>query len=325
MLTPKENYLVAAYGGKPEWVPLFPAEANFYFPAVWNDKDDENKDFFGVRWIEEKDSGWIPDLLNPPLESIKQWRDLVRFPIIADMDWEKIASDFKADENYSSDKVTIAMTAAWSLFLVPVHLLGWENALVAIYEDREELEEFISILADWIMELIDYMGRYIKPNIMFSGDDMSSSTGPFISKEIWHSLYQPYFRKIAERIHANGALAEFHNCGNNQYFVEEFLATGADIVQLPVPNAELDAVKERLGNRLVMTGGWDRIGEGAKLGASEEVVRESARQVIDKYGLDGSLIFWDGGIYGDTQDAKNKMEWLYDEINRYSREVYRRA
>ena len=105
--------------------------------------------------------------------------------------------------------------------------------------------------------------------------------------------------------------------------IQEFLDIGADIIQLPQVNESLIADKKRLGNKLVLTGGWDRHGPGCMPDAPEEVVRESVRTAIDTFGKDGGLLFWDGGICGKSEDAFNKRKWVMDELHRYGREVYR--
>ena len=104
--------------------------------------------------------------------------------------------------------------------------------------------------------------------------------------------------------------------------IEEILDMGYDICQLPVPNDDLRADKERFGNRLVITGGWERHGDAGLPGASEEVVRASVRKAIDDFGSEGGLIFWDGGIIGTSEDSKQKMEWLMDELHEYGSKVY---
>jgi len=58
-------------------------------------------------------------------------------------------------------------------------------------------------------------------------------------------------------------------------------------------------------------------------GASEPVVRQSARKAIDEFGKDGALIFWDGGIAGESEDSNNKRTWVYDELKRYGTEIYK--
>ena len=83
------------------------------------------------------------------------------------------------------------------------------------------------------------------------------------------------------------------------------------------------ADKRELGNRLVITGGWDRHGPGCAPFAPEEVVRESVRTAIDIYGRDGALIFWDGGICGTSEDSQNKIRWVCDEVEKYGGSFYR--
>ncbi len=99
---------------------------------------------------------------------------------------------------------------------------------------------------------------------------------------------------------------------------------GYDICQLPVPNDDLRADKKRFGSRLVITGGWERHGDAGLPDASEECVRASVRRAIDDFGADGGLVFWDGGIIGESEDSKNKMRWLMDELHVYGRQVYER-
>jgi len=136
-------------------------------------------------------------------------------------------------------------------------------------------------------------------------------------------MYKPYFIKIIDAIHEGGAMAEFHNCGNNQWLIDEYMEIGVDICQLPEPNEDLLRAKEKYGSRLVLTGGWDRHGEGAMPGAPEDVVRKSVRDAIDIYGKDGGLIFWDGGICGTSDDSKQKMAWVLDELAKYGSVVYK--
>ena len=75
------------------------------------------------------------------------------------------------------------------IFLIPVNMMGWVDALCAIYEDPEELESFISTMTDYLCELIGYIGKYVHPDIIFGGDDVAASNGPFISKDVWDELH----------------------------------------------------------------------------------------------------------------------------------------
>lgn len=319
-ITARENYLIAARGGRPYWVPSFMEETNVFMPEFWNETDPETgTDFCNVKWT-ENEFGRMPREDWRAMADITDWRHVAKFPDLSKLDWVGMVE--RAQANYTPDKVKLALLNTHGIFLIPVNMLGWVDALCAIHTDREELEAFVSAITDFLVDTVHYIGRYFKPDIISSGDDFAAASGPFLARDVFRELYAPYLRKIVEACKEEGALVEFHCCGNCQYLVDEFVELGVDIVQLAMPNHALTEDKKRYGSRLVMTGGWDRKGPGALPGASEEVVRASVRQAIDVYGRDGAYIFWDGGICGQSDDAKQKMAWVLDELHTYGRTVY---
>jgi len=317
----RENYLITAKGGKGEFVPSFPADVNVFALPFWKAIDPQTgTDFMNVKWV-KNDAGSMPDESHRAMDDITKWREIIKFPVLSELDWEGMAKAF--NDNRDPEKADIAMLNTAGIFLIPINMMGWVDGLCAIYEEPEEFEALISALTDFIVELAGYINKYIKPDVMFTGDDLASANGPFVSKEIWNKMYKPYFIKIIDAIHEGGAMAEFHNCGNNQWLIDEYMEIGVDICQLPEPNEDLLRAKEKYGSRLVLTGGWDRHGEGAMPGAPEDVVRKSVRDAIDIYGKDGGLIFWDGGICGTSDDSKQKMAWVLDELAKYGSVVYK--
>ncbi len=321
MITKKENYLMAARGEKPEWVPSFVEESNIFMPPFWDEVNPETgTDFCNVKWV-ENDAGKMPDERWKAMEHIGMWRQTAKFPDLATLDWKAMAEQFKKQSD--PEQVNIAMLNTNGIFLIPINMIGWVDGLCAIYEEPEELEAFVSRITDFLVEVVGYFGEYIHPDIVFTGDDVAAGNGPLISMQIWEDMYKPYFKKIIDAVHDIGALAEFHCCGNCQGFIDEFLEIGSDICQLPVPNEALLQSKEKYGNRLVMTGGWDRRSKASLPGAPEDVVRESVHTAIDTYGKDGALIFWDGGVVGSSQDSKQKLAWILDELSIYGKQVYK--
>lgn len=319
-MTARENYLTAARGGKPERVPVFPGDCNVFMPDFWTERDPETGvDFCNIKWV-KNDVGEMPMPGWKAMEEPSQWRDVVKFPDPSQMDWEGMSRRF--EESKDPDKVNIAMLNTNGIFLIPVNMMGWEDALCAVCEEPEEMEAFASAIADFLVEVAGYIGKWIHPDIVFTGDDFAAAGGPFLAKEVFRTLYKPHLKRINDAIHSIGALAEFHCCGNCQFLIREFLDCGADICQLPEPNDQLLADKRELGNRLVLTGGWDRHGPGCAPFASEETVRESVRTAIDTYGKDGALIFWDGGICGTSEDSQNKIRWVLDEVEKYGGNYY---
>lgn len=321
MLTMRENYMIAMRGGKPEWVPSMIEETNEYYPSVWAVDPDTGVDFMNVKYVVD-DFGPMADPKWKAMDDISEWRDIVRFPDLSEYDWEGEAAGFKAGDGYDPDKADVLLANAAGLFLIPVNMMGWVDALCTVYEQPDDLKAFVDALTDFLCEVIERACQVFKPDIVFTGDDFSSAKGPFISQDVFREFWKPGYTRVCETIHAQGALAEFHNCGRNGYLIDEILDMGYDSMQLPVPDEDLYAAKERYGSRLVIDGGWDRHGPAGMPGASEECVRESVRKAIDDFGSDGALIFWDGGIIGSSEDSKQKMAWLLDELHTYGHEVY---
>lgn len=319
----RENYLIAAHGGRPDWVPCYPADCNSYFPEFWTRIDPETEtDFCNVRWV-ENEYGRMPDERWRAMTDISQWRDIVKFPDLSAIDWEAEREKYFAVRD--PEKVDVCRLNTHGIFLIPINMMGWVDGLISIYTDREELQSFVNAITDFLVELADYECRYFHPDIVFTGDDVAAANGPLISREVWSEIYKPNFKRIIDKIHSYKALAEFHCCGNCGFFIEEFLDVGADICQLPVPNEELKRDKERFGNRLVINGGWDRKSRAAMVGASQEEVRESVHTALDEWARDGALIFWDGGIAGQGEDAVQKREWLYDEFEKCRYQFYEKC
>lgn len=325
MITKKENMLIAARGGRPEWVPNFVADINLFKPSVWDLDPDTSRDFMGVRWIDEGSMGLTSDTSNPPLKDIREWRDKIVFPDLSKIDWAKEVEAFKAQEEFYDDKrLTYALVSGGpGPFLRPINALGWEAGLIAHYEEPEETQAFVDAVTDFLVALTEYTADYLRPDIIATGDDFSFTSGPFIPKTIWDTFYKDNMKRLVDTIHAKGALAQFHNCGKNGYLIEECMDIGVDIMELPMPNDDLKADKERFGSRLVLVGGWDRFGEAARNpDAPEAVVRQSVRDAIDTYGKEGAFIFWDGGLIVTDEKSAQKMEWLNDEVATYGGALY---
>ena len=324
MLTPRENYLAAVHCEKPEWVPVFGEDANMVPPFAWDPDPATGRDWLGITWRQDDPAmAPMPDISRPAMTDIEQWRETVAWPDLGLIDWDDRVRAFTEDPSWSSDKATICMANTHGIFLAPVNMLGWVEALVAMVEEPEEYGAFVDRLTDFTIEFVELLGEHFHPDIIFSGDDFASGTGPFISRETFGSLFADNLRRIAETIHGTGALAEFHCCGNCQWLIDEMVACGYDIAQLPMPNEALHESMERHRGRLAMTGGWDRQGPASKPGAPEEVVRQSVHEAIDTWGTDGGLVFWDGGIIPNNDGDRLKLEWLMDELHSYGRTVYR--
>jgi hypothetical protein len=109
----------------------------------------------------ENDAGRMPDEKWRAMENLDQWRETVKFPKVAELDWPEMAERFKSMSD--PEKVNIAILNTNGIFLIPIDMIGWVDGLCAIYEEPEELEAFISAITDFLVEVVKYFGAYIHP------------------------------------------------------------------------------------------------------------------------------------------------------------------
>ena len=91
MITPRENYLISVYGGKPQWVPDFWEDVNmlnFNKYEMIPTEDGLMKDYFGITYM-----GNMP-AKHKYWDDISDWRKY-SFPDLTKIDWEAEAEWFK--------------------------------------------------------------------------------------------------------------------------------------------------------------------------------------------------------------------------------------
>jgi len=91
------------------------------------------------------------------------------------------------------------------------------------------------------------------------GTDFGTQDSSFCSLDTFEELYAPYYKRINNWIHENTPWKTFkHSCGAVEPFMENFIASGFDIINpVQINAAGMDPVllKEKYGDRLVFWGG----------------------------------------------------------------------
>ena len=141
-------------------------------------------------------------------------------------------------------------------------------------------------ITDFKIRSIEKVARYYKPDIFVNGDGVASSDGPFFSPSLYDELIKPYEKRIAQA-------AQTMN--------------------------DLNGIKAKYGDKLLIHGGWDSIGPHNFDDATEEMVRTEALRCINAYGTDGNYMLFPI-IIGDPAYGimQRKSAWASDEYRRYS-------
>lgn len=189
-------------------------------------------DWFGVPWKYESSVDAIaPDhTVDPIMEDICDWRELVKFPDLDAWDWSKVEEIDHISEIDRENKVFEIMFVNGPFERLHM-LMGFENALCALLTDPEEVEEFLNTYMEWKLKLMEKVIYYYKPDVLMFHDDWGTQNNMFFSPDIWRSLIKPQIKKAVDRCHELGVLFDMHSCGKIEAIVPEFVELGIDAWQ----------------------------------------------------------------------------------------------
>lgn len=325
-VTQKENFLMAWRHEKPLWVPNF---EDAYCPVAGSCINNKGvpgvggPDMFGQVWICTKETEWMatPDPTVPPIiEDITEWKDVISFPKMEELDWEGAAARDLAHADRSKMIVATGMEGNYNRLQ---GLMGTSEALIAMLEEPEAVYEFFDAYSAFKCEHIKMYAKYYQPDIYINPDDICFGTGSMFSRDMYEELIKPFEIRLAKTAIDCGMLVEHHLCGKCEQYIPDIIETGATIWQTAQPVNDLVKIKEQYGDRLLLNGGWNSIGDHNLPGATEEQVRSAVRECIDKYGKDGNYALFPV-ILGDPKDPNtaDRHAWVRDECTRYSMKLY---
>jgi len=311
-----------AYGGPME---LTTGEwgGNFMNPGPPREKW---KDLWGVTYVANSETGFggLPQPGNFLIKDITKWDEVVKKPDkdVAGYDWEgKVAESLK-----DVDRTQTAVMA--SIGIMPFEQLmafmGFTEGLCALVEEPEACKELLSFMCDYIVPIVEKTVEYWNPDIVGIGDDSASKYAPFFSMETYKEIFSPVYARLFKPAVDRGIPIDFHNCGKCEAQIDEMVRLGVRFWNPAQTENDLLGIKARHKN-LAICGGWDFVpGPGGEV--TEEEIRASVRESIDKYAKGGQFMFG-GGYLGRADDQERTMVingWAMDEAKKYGKDYYKR-
>jgi hypothetical protein len=209
MLTARENFM-NFYKNKPmDRFPDLFTDANFLMSITgMGDRPPNNrggKDWYGCSWVYEADAmdSCVPDLSVPPLfEEIEEWREKMIFPDPDAVDWKACA---KADEveDFDPDKINY-LTLMEGPFERLHTIMGFENAMVAMVTNPDEVNALLERLTDIKMQNIRVLADYYKVDVINYHDDWGTQNNLFFAPEMWRELIRPHIKRAVDYTHELG-------------------------------------------------------------------------------------------------------------------------
>jgi len=327
-LSPKENYLRLLRGEVPEYVPSMMDGSSFGGPrfgpdlgGVFSDwgENSEMLDMFGVPYVRDL-NGPIPKPGAFILEDITKWRDIIKRPAILDnIDWQYLA-DTQLPQWDPNTFLSGGASVGNGYFQLLVSFMGFDNGLIACFEEPEEVKDLLNFILDMNVELAKNFIYYFHPETGGGADDIAHERAPFVSIEMFEDIFEPMWRQSIAPYVESGAYTSHHNCGMFETFVPYIVDMGYNAWNPAETMNDLVAIKQKFP-KLALCGGFNGNDYVCSPEATEEGIRAYVREVCDLYAPGGGYAF--GGYMlappGDPVAAE-RMAWMYDEFEkiRYS-------
>lgn len=185
------------------------------------------KDWFGVDWLFEPTSGgsMVNPYVDPILDDVTKWRDIVKFPDIDAIDWKHARE--KDEKMIKPDKFYV-VTLLNGPFERLHSLMGMVEANCSLISDPEETADLLMAIADHKIKVIENLVKYYPVDMIEIHDDWGHQNSTFMSPSTWRSLIAPPMKKIVDCVKSKGKFIQVHSCGKIETLIPDMIEIGID-------------------------------------------------------------------------------------------------
>ncbi|MGI6215980.1 MAG: uroporphyrinogen decarboxylase family protein [Coriobacteriales bacterium] len=312
MMNAKENYIALLNHENTDYVPFLLTDGIILggqHEFFENGPLEGGFDGFGCNWIPTASAGGQP-ALDPSiilLDDVCDWEDVVKFPDLDAFDWQKMI-DTQMGDNNPDEKVVEYHT--WnSVFLRFSHLLGFEGALVAMFEEPEASADLMMAIADYKIRLLEHVVKYVQPDSVVHYDDVATGKVLFMSPELYRQQIKPAHKKINDAARELGMIPQIHCCGYCTDIIPDFIDEGAVAWQAAQPSNDICSIIEKYGDELSVIGGFDSNGAPGMPDTTPERISAEVDRCFDEYGKYGKAYGFFGFFLGSMDDPATMQKY----------------
>ncbi len=277
----------------------------------------------GVTYVGSPDNnfGAMPKPGEVVIDDITKWRDQLKIRDVTGRDWEGYYK--KKSEGVDRNQVCMCVDGG-DYFLTLVSLLGFENALLALYEEPEEVKALLTEISKFYTMVLTKQMEYLRPEVYILMDDDAAYRAPFFSLDIYRDIFKPFHKMQCDIALNYGAVIDRHDCGKSEQFVDDWLEIGIRGWNPCQITNDCVGIKKKYGDRLVLTGCWDTQGSIC----SPTVPLDELEAALDEY----VASFVPGGNFGfsamilgkqDNPDANVRRDFIKNYFFEKVRDYYK--
>ena len=256
---------------------------------------------------------------NQVIKDISHWKDYVKVPDLrgkCSTGWEEAIA---ARDAIDRDKY-LTMTVMGTGIFEQLHMLmTFEDTLMNFLLEEDAMHELIDTICQYRLTYMQLIVENLHPDLIVSHDDWGSKNQLFWSADVWRDFFKAPYRKLYDYLHSQGVIVMHHSDSYCEPIVEDMAEIGVDIWQGVLPSNNIEAISEKVGDRMLLMGGIDSVIDRGD--ATEDEIRQETRRACEQYGhLKG---FWPGMTYGGPGCLfPGVEETIIDEINKYNQERF---
>lgn len=191
----------------------------------------------------------------------------------------------------NSDKA-LMIVAGCNLFEWGTFLRRIDNFLMDLLVEPANVEKLLDALLEIHLSSLEKICNAVGDvaDIIRFGDDLGMTTGMFMPKEIYQSVFKPRHKILCDYVKSNSNMKIFlHSCGSIKPIIPDLIEAGFDIlnpVQTNCRDMEPIGLKNEFGNEITFWGG------GAD---TTHILNKKSPDEIRKHVLERLEIFSKGG------------------------------
>ena len=300
-MTPRENYLATLRHEPHDYVPINNTDAlmvGFGFLPGPSFEKGPGLDGFGVNWLTPISGGGAP-IPEPgkfilDSETIVDWKKIVKFPDIAQFDWETTAKQELSAGDRSMQVVDFGSGNGPYERLAA--LMGFEEALIAMVLEPEACRDLCDAIADYKCDVASYVKKYYDADTFTNYDDIATERGLFMSPESYRYIIKPAHIKMNKAVKDLDMIPIQHTCGKADALIEDYIETGAEAWTCIQTVNDLPEMLKKYGDRFAFMGGFNMNGAPGRPDSTAEELVEETERCFREYAFSPAYMFMGGKI-----------------------------
>lgn len=329
-MTERENALKVFRGELPEWIPCYTKATTYLFSDYTNAEKPQNYegyDWFGVHWLPVSATANLthPDIHQEPIfDDISEWRDHLKLPDVDSLDWETIGRQLNEQCDAAGDGTIFTIMLEHGMFERLTLLMGFENALIALYDDPEACQDYCEAMADFKISVIDHLvAACPRIEMLDWHDDLGSQNAALMSPDKWVEIFSAATARVAQHVRDIGRLFMYHSCGRIDQIMDKVLEyvkpDGWNVLQ---SCNDQPFIKKNFGRKVVLVSGLDTQNYVDIPNPTVEDLNREVQRTIDIFAPGGGFM---AGMYlpGCFSDSGLDVNGIIEEaVTRIGRDYY---